>query len=276
MVADYRYSLGVIGVGNMGAALVRGCVRGQALPATELVVWDVDQARAQALQEELGVAVAEGNGRLVADSAAVLLAVKPQSLPLLLSGLAGAWRSRQLVISIAAGVPLARLRAWVSTGVSVVRVMPNLPATVGAAAAAYCAGPEVSEAHMALVQQLLSSVGLAVSVSEDLMDAVTGLAGSGPAFAAIFCEGLADGGVAAGLPRAVAQQLAAQVLVGAGQWILQGGSPAALKDAVSSPGGTTIAGVERLEAGGLRGTALAAVQAAARRAAELGRESDQQ
>jgi len=151
-------------------------------------------------------------------------------------------------------------------------VMPNILCTVRESASAYATGPEVTEEQQAWIESLLGSAGLVLRVEERLLDAVTGLSGSGPAFAAVFCEALADGGVAAGLPRPVAVQLAAQVLLGTGRWVLEHGSPAQLKDAVTSPAGTTIAGLQALESGGLRSAALQAVRAAAQRSSELGRD----
>jgi len=156
--------------------------------------------------------------------------------------------------------------------VDVVRAMPNILCTVRESASAYAVATEVSAQQSALVDALLGSVGLVRRVEERLLDAVTGLSGSGPAFAAVFCEALADGAVAAGLPRPLALELAAQVLVGTGRWVLENGSPALLKDQVSSPAGTTIAGLEALEAGGLRAAAMQAVRSAAARSEQLGKE----
>ncbi len=269
--SHYPYKLGLIGAGAMGGALLRGNLDRQTLAAEEVLVWEVDEARRNALVAETGVVVAAGEADLVQRAQTVLLAVKPQVAPELLARLQGIWTTEQLVISIMAGVPLSRLKELLGEGVPVVRVMPNVLATVGAGAAGYATGEEVSAEQVALVEQLLGSVGLAEPVDEKLMDAVTGLAGSGPAFAAVFCEALADGGVAAGLPRALAQTLAAQVLLGTGRWVLEKGSPALLKDQVTSPAGTTIAGLAALESGGLRGAVMSAVQAAAERSAELGR-----
>lgn len=273
MPAPYHYALGVIGVGNMGAALVAGFVKREVLAPGEVCLCDLAAERVATLSGELGVVAADDARALVSQSGAVLLAVKPQSLPDLLASLSGAFHDDQLVISIAAGVTLAKLRSLIGEGVALVRVMPNILCTVQESASAYAPSPEVSSEQLAFVDSLLASVGLALPVEEKLLDAVTGLGGSGPAFAAVFCEALADGGVAAGLPRQMAERLAAQVLVGTGRWILEKGSPAQLKDQVTSPAGTTIAGLQRLEAGGLRAAALRAVVAAADRSAELGGDS---
>ncbi len=269
--ATYPYKLGLIGAGAMGSALLRGNLQRQTLAAGEVLVWEVDEPRRESVCRELGVAAAEGEQDLVRRSQTVLLAVKPQVAPGVLTPLAGAWQRDQLVVSIMAGVPLARLREWIGESIALVRVMPNVLVTVQEGAAGYAAGPEVSSEQLVLVEALLGSVGLARRVEEKLLDAVTGLSGSGPAFAAVFCEALADGAVAAGLSRGLALELAAQVLVGTGRWVLENGSPALLKDQVTSPAGTTIAGLGALEEGGLRAAAIAAVKTAARRSAELGK-----
>jgi pyrroline-5-carboxylate reductase len=271
MATSYPYKLGLLGAGAMGSALLRGNLKQETLTAAQVVIYEPDDQRCSVTCRELGVHAAASERELVTQAETVLLAIKPQVAPDALPPLAGVWHADQLVVSIMAGVPLARLREWIGQGPALVRVMPNVMATVGEGAAAYAAGPEVAPAQVAFVDALLGSVGLARRVDEKLLDAVTGLSGSGPAFAAVFCEALADGGVAAGLPRALAQELAAQVLVGVGRWVLANGSPAALKDQVTSPAGTTIAGLQALEAGGLRAAASAAVRAAAERSAELGK-----
>ena len=274
MAVTRAYRLGLIGAGNMGAALLRGFFKSGLLQPEQVLICEADAARQAAVGAELGVSAAPALA-LVAECEAVILAVKSQTLPELLGGLKGTFASDQVVISIAAGISLARLRKLIGPDVPLVRVMPNLLCTVGESASASACSPEVSAEQQAWVGELLGSVGLALPVDEGLLDAVTGLSGSGPAFAAVFCEALADGGVAAGLPRAVAVKLAAQTLKGAGRWILEQGSPAQLKDAVTSPKGTTIAGLEVLEREGLRGAALQAVLAAARRSAELGKDSEE-
>jgi pyrroline-5-carboxylate reductase len=241
------------------------------LRAEQVLVWEIHEERREVVCRELGVAAAADARDLVERARTVLLAVKPQALPELLSPLEGAFQPEQLVISIAAGVTLARLRELLGESVPIVRVMPNVLCTVREGASAYAAGPEVTPQQLALVDSLLGSVGLVRRVEEHLLDAVTGLSGSGPAFAAVFCEALADGAVAAGLPRALALELAGQVLIGTGRWVLDNGSPALLKDQVTSPAGTTAAGLEALESGGLRAAALQAVRAAAARSEELGR-----
>jgi pyrroline-5-carboxylate reductase len=179
-------------------------------------------------------------------------------------------RPDQLIVSIAAGISLKTLADGLGSGCRIIRVMPNTPCLVGCGASAYSRGPHATEQDAQLVQRLLSNVGTAVEVPEKLLDAVTGLSGSGPAYVYQIIEALSDGGVRMGLPRETATRLAAQTVLGAAQMVLSTGQhPGALKDAVTSPGGTTIAGLHALERGGLRGTLMDAVEAATQRAKEL-------
>lgn len=264
-----QYTLGVIGVGAMGGALVRGFVDRGALSPAETLVADTRPEAVQPLSQTAGVAIADSNEQVVSQSAAVLVALKPQVLPEVLPALP--WRAGQLVISIAAGVSLERLQQHTRPDQPVIRVMPNILAAVAEAASAYACNDRVSGEQLDFAQRLLASVGTAVRVPERLLDAVTGLSGSGPAFVATFLEALVDGGITAGLPRTDALQLAAQTVLGVGRWVLAtGGSPAQLREQVTSPGGTTIAGLRALEAGGLRSATMEAVIAAARRSQELG------
>jgi len=198
----------------------------------------------------------------------LFLATKPQQIRAALAELRGA-ADGKLVISIAAGIKLATLAAALDKA-RLVRVMPNTPCLVGQSASAYALGPRATPADGQLVAELLGAVGIAFAVEEKLLDAVTGLSGSGPAFVYVMIEALSDGGVRMGLPRDVATALAAQTLRGAAQMVLETGEhPSVLKDRVASPGGTTIAGLQALESGGLRGTLMAAVEAATRRSIEL-------
>lgn len=269
-----NYRLGVIGAGNMGSALVRGIVRAGAVPPQQVIVADPEPGRADALARDLGVATAAGNRQAAEGSLYVVLAVKPGVVGPVLAEIAPVLEPDQTVVSIAAGVPLSRLRgALGSSSAALIRVMPNTPALVGAGAFGLSAPGVPPERTQELVQ-MLGAVGLVVEVDESQMDAVTGLSGSGPAFVFLLIEAMADGGVAAGLPRGTAQALAAQTVLGAAKMILETGQhPGALKDAVASPGGTTIAGLAELERGRFRSTVLSAVQAAAARARELARAS---
>lgn len=263
--------IGFLGAGKMATALAQGWIRAGICPASQVLASDVYPAAREAFTRETGAATAESNARVAQASDVLILAVKPQQIPALLEEIKGELAKKPLVISIAAGIPLKRLADLLGPGHRLVRVMPNTPCLVGSSASAFCLGGAASEADGALVQQLLAAVGLAVRLPEGLLDAVTGLSGSGPAYACLMIEGLADGGVRAGLPRDVALKLAAQTLLGTAQMVLESGQhPGVLKDAVASPGGTTIAGLHELERAGLRGALMNAVVAATQRSRELG------
>ena len=263
--------IGFIGAGAMAEALAGG-LREAGLPAAHLAVSDPDATRAKRLQERLGAGVAEDNAELVSSCDIAVLAVKPGVVPEVLAGLSGTpERTRPLWISIAAGVRSARIEASLGPGARVVRAMPNTPALVGAGATAICAGSAATADDLERARALFLSVGRCwTAPDEALLDAVTGLSGSGPAYVFVFLEALADAGVRVGLPRDAAYELAGQTVLGAARLALEDGRPpAALKDQVTSPGGTTIAGLERLEAGGLRAALYEAVAAATRRSREL-------
>jgi pyrroline-5-carboxylate reductase len=264
------YTLGVIGVGQMGGALVRGIVRAGALAPAQIIVCDADSARATALASEVGAKAAASNAEVARQSEYVLLAVKPGLVAGVVEEISGELSDHKTLVSLAAGVLVTRLRkALGPVAVPIVRVMPNTPALVGAGAFAVSA-PGVPEERVDTLVRLLGALGQVVVVGEELMDAVTGLSGSGPAFVFVMIEAMADAGVAAGLPRATAQLLAAQTVMGAAKMVLETGQhPAALKDAVASPGGTTIAGLAELEKGGFRAAMVAAIRAAAARSKQL-------
>ena len=270
MVDGETYKLGVIGCGAMGSGLVKSLVAAGTVYGKEDVIGaDIDASR-RAVMEELGVATTRDASEAVRQAANVLLAVKPQVLDKVLAELAPVIEDR-LVISIAAGVPIARYEAALGKDTAVVRVMPNMLCTVGEAASAYCANGACSGEQVQLVKAFLDCVGVAVAVDEPLLDAVTGLSGSGPAFVALVVEALIDGGVLAGLPREQARELAVQTVLGTARWLQETGkSPSALKDMVTSPGGTTIAGIRALEDGGVRAGLMEAVLAATKRSRELG------
>jgi pyrroline-5-carboxylate reductase len=261
---------GFIGAGRMATALIRGMLRaGTATPAAIIASDPLDSARS-ALASETGVSVVESNVRVAHKSDVLVLAVKPQSMPHVLEHLRHVVTPEHLVISIAAGVSIATMAEGLGPGRRLVRVMPNTPALIGAGASAFCLGPDTRPTDEALVLSCLNSVGRAYPVPEPLLDAVTGLSGSGPAFVYVMIEALSDGGVRVGLPRDVATALSAQTVLGAARLVLETGlHPGVLKDQVASPGGTTIAGLHALERGGLRAALMDAVEAATRRSAEL-------
>jgi pyrroline-5-carboxylate reductase len=265
---------GFIGTGRMATALGQGFVRAGLATGSQIVGSDPLASAAEQFARATGGRTVADNRRLAADSSIVFLAVKPQHMAAALADLRGAVGPSHLVISIAAGVTLASLATSLGPGPRLVRVMPNTPCLVGQGASGYCLGPGATAEYAALVGKLLEAVGRAFQVEEKLLDAVTGLSGSGPAFVFMIIEALADGGVRMGLPRATAQALAAQTVLGSAQMVLTTGDhPAVLKDQVASPGGTTIAGIKALESGGLRAVLIAAVEAATLRSAELGKAS---
>jgi pyrroline-5-carboxylate reductase len=215
--------------------------------------------------------IAASNLEVVKFARVLILAVKPDQVSAVLGEIRPELKTQHLLISIAAGVPLSRLESSLGSGAHLIRVMPNTPALVGASASAFALSKSVTPAEAALSQKLLSSVGLALQLKESLLDAVTGLSGSGPAYVYLAIEALSDGGVAAGLPRDVALKLATQTVLGSARMVLETGlHPAALKDMVASPGGTTIEGLHELEKGHFRATLMNAVRAAAEKSKRLG------
>jgi pyrroline-5-carboxylate reductase len=264
-------TIGFIGAGQMARALGRGFTSSGLVSAVKIVACDpVPEAGKAFAAEVAGAKLAASNVDVARQADVVFLAVKPQSMAAVLGELAGKVGDK-LVVSIAAGVTLARLCEGLKSQ-RVIRVMPNTPALVGQGASAYALGSGATADDGQLVGQLLGAVGKAFAVEEKLLDAVTGLSGSGPAFVYVIIEALSDGGVRMGLPRDVAAALAAQTVLGSAQMVLTTGEhPAVLKDKVASPGGTTIAGLQALEQHGLRSALIAAVEAATRRSQELGK-----
>jgi pyrroline-5-carboxylate reductase len=267
---DRAFALGVIGVGNMGGALVRGIVRAGLLGPGEIVVSDAQAAQVAAVAQEAGVEQAADNREVATRSRYIVLAVKPGIVPSILEEIADALGPDQTVVSVAAGVPLSVLRTSLGrAGAALIRVMPNTPALVGAGVFAVAA-PGVPAERTAELTRMLDALGEVVEVEEAMMDAITGLSGSGPAFVFAMIQALADGGTAAGLAGDMALRLAAQTVAGAGKMVVETGqSPEALKDAVASPGGTTVAGLAELDRLGFRDAVVSAVCAAAARAREL-------
>jgi pyrroline-5-carboxylate reductase len=262
---------GFIGSGKMATALIKGMLRAGVAPVAAIRASDPLPAARTLLAGETGVAVYDSNLAVVQQSDVVVLAVKPQSMGGVLENLGSDITSEHLVISIAAGITIASIAQELVPDARVVRVMPNTPALIGAGASAYALGPGARPRDEAVVKAFLDSVGQTVGVAEPLLDAVTGLSGSGPAFVYLMIEALSDGGVRVGLPRDVATLLAAQTVLGAAAMVRDTGQhPGALKDQVASPGGTTIAGLHALERAAVRGALMDAVEAATGRSAELG------
>ncbi len=264
--------IGFIGTGKMALALAKGMVDQGIAAADQIVGTDPFPAAREAFESSVGAKTVADAAAVLQSSDVIFLAVKPDKVEEALVSIDPHFTESHLLISIAAGVALPTFEAGLPVGARVVRVMPNTPAMVGAAAAGFALGTHATEADAEVTQALLSAVGLALPVPETLMDAVTGLSGSGPAYVYQIIEALSDGGVAAGLPRPTATQLAAQTVLGSAKMVLETGEhPGALKDMVTSPGGTTIEGVHELEKGGLRATLMNAVRAAAAKSRKLGR-----
>lgn len=264
--------IGVIGGGKMGSALIGGILSRDLIPAGNITVSDVAKERREDLKKTCGVNANEDNKKTVKGADIVILAVKPQNMAEILQETAAVFDMKKLIISIAAGISTSYIEAYLKKGARVIRVMPNTPAMIGEGATAITSGANATEADIALARYIFEAVGITVSVKEDLMDAVTGLSGSGPAYGFVIIDALAAGGVNMGLSRDVALKLAAQTLLGAAKLCLKGNKhPAELRDMVTSPGGTTIAGLKAMEEGKLRATMMAAVEAATERSKELGK-----
>jgi len=260
-----------LGTGNMAEALVKGLLRAGTADASEIVCSEPRAERREEIAKRYGVRVIAENLAAAEEAQIVVLSVKPQSMDDLLEEIAPAIDHSKLVVSIAAGIPIAAIARKLGAGVRIVRTMPNTPALVGAGATALARGAHATQADLEQARALFQAVGVAVLVEEHHLDAVTGLSGSGPAFLFLVIEALADGGVKVGLARPVAMALAAQTVLGSAKLVLETGEhPGRLKDQVTSPGGTAIAGIHALEAGGLRAALIAAVEAATRRSHELG------
>jgi pyrroline-5-carboxylate reductase len=267
-----KEKIGIIGAGKIGSAIARGIIRAGLVAKDQVMASDVSDPLRQTIAKELGIKVTPDNGKVCDLADIVILAVKPQIVDSVLKESARKVGKAKLLVSVAAGVPVSRLEASLAQGARVVRVMPNIPCVVGAGAAGYAAGEHATAKDMETVGLLLNSFGVAMPVEEKYLDAVTGLSGSGPAYVFLFIEALADGGVQAGLSRDVALKLAVQTVYGSARMALESSKHLGeLKDEVTSPGGTTIAGLYALEQRGFRGTVMEAVASATRRSQELGK-----
>ena len=260
-----------LGAGAMGEALMRGLIEARVYAPAEIRAYDVRTAHLREMAAHLGVQEFDAVADLANGAAVVVVAVKPQDLTTALQPLREVLTAQQTLISIVTGATTRRLEECFTQPVPCLRVMPNTPALVGQGAAAICTGTHARDEHRETAHRIFGAVGIAVDVDEKLMDAVTGLSGSGPAYVYVFIEALSDAGVRMGLPRQVAMRLAAQTVLGGARMVLETGQhPGVLKDLVASPGGTTIAGLHELERHAFRGAVIDAVQAATERARELG------
>jgi pyrroline-5-carboxylate reductase len=271
MAATAKLTIGFLGAGKMATALAKGITSAGLVTPAHIHASDPSSAALAAFAKETGCKTSASNLDVVKSSNVLILAVKPVNVVELLEDIRPAFTPRHLLMSIAAGVPISRLETGLGAGARVIRVMPNTPALVGASATAYATGNAAKPADAALAQRLFSAVGIAFHVKEALLDAVTGLSGSGPAYIYLMIEALSDGGVAAGLPREISTKLAAQTVFGSAKMVLETGlHPGTLKDMVTSPGGTTIEGLHELEKGKVRGVLINAVRAAAEKSKKLG------
>ena len=260
-----------LGAGNMAEALVAGILKAKLSAPEFLLATDISSTRLEVLKDQYQIQIGAQNLDAVLWADVIILCVKPQVINEVLTEIQSSVSEKQLVISIAAGVPIKGIQDKIGQTIPLVRAMPNTPAVIqeGVTALAGCKGLSLEQLKVA--QALFESVGKVVVVDESLMDAVTGLSGSGPAYVYLAIEALIDGGVRVGLPRNIAHILAVQTVLGAAKMVRETGEhPALLKDRVTSPGGTTISGLQRLEEGGLRATLIEAVEAATHRSSELG------
>ena len=264
--------VGFLGAGNMGEAMIRGLLKAGLVPAEDIFATDVRLDRLEQLGKLHGIHALSDNSLLVKRVDVVILAVKPQIIHQVLKEVAPAVTPRQLFISLAAGVPTAALRADLPKGVRLIRVMPNTPALVLEGVTAVAKADGLQKGDLDTAEEIFGAVGKVVVLEEEALDAVTGLSGSGPAYVALMIEALADGGVKVGLDRLTAMTLAAQTVLGSAKLLIETGAhPGQLKDMVTSPGGTAIAGIAALEEGGVRRTLISAVERATLRSRELGR-----
>ncbi|HEY8369870.1 MAG TPA: pyrroline-5-carboxylate reductase [Thermodesulfobacteriota bacterium] len=267
-------TIAFVGAGNMAEALIKGLIAA-GLARTQILASDHTEERVAHIRQVYGIATSSDNREVVSRADIVVLAVKPQILPKVLEEIAGVVTADKLIISVAAGVPIESIEAYLHQRSRVVRVMPNTPALVQAGATALVAGAHATESDLATAKAIFDSVGTTVVLDDEgLMDAITGLSGSGPAYIFVIIDALADAGVRVGLSRDVSLALAAQTVLGAAKLLIETGEhPGALKDKVTSPGGTAIAGLHTLEQGGLRTTLINAVEAATKRSRELGEQA---
>jgi len=263
--------IGFIGAGNMAEALIKGLISSKLFKSDQILIRDTVKKRADHIKSTYKVKVAGDSKQLFKESDLIVISVKPNHVSKVINEIKAGITSKKVLISIAAGVPTALISKLIKKKSKIVRVMPNTPALVLAGASVLYCNENVTSEERDRVRKIFESVGIAYIVEDEaLLDPVTGLSGSGPAFVSIFIEALSDGGVKMGLPREMAHKLAAQTVYGTAKMIIEGDAhPAEFKDKVSSPGGTTIEGIHRLEEGGFRSSTISAVEAATRRSKEL-------
>ncbi|MBF0529999.1 MAG: pyrroline-5-carboxylate reductase [Deltaproteobacteria bacterium] len=266
-----QQAIGFIGGGNMGEAMIKGLIKSGVAEAGNLWFFDMDPSRQKDLLDKYGIRLAESNHELTRQCRIIVLAVKPQIIDRVLSEITASLTMDHLLISIAAGITLEHIQNALLIPGPVVRVMPNTPALVMAGATAMSRGIYATSDHIKLARGIFEAVGMVVEVEEKYMDVVTGLSGSGPAYVFTFLDAMTDGGVRLGLTREQARRLCVQTILGSAKLALETGMhPAALRDMVTSPGGTAVAGLFALEKGAFRATVMEAISAASARSKELG------
>ena len=267
-----RQEIGFIGAGKMATALAKGFIRAGIVNPEQILASDVSSQALDSFAAATGSHTCKDNTEVVRNAHVIILAVKPDCVQPVLDQIKAVFTPDHLLISIAAGIKIESIQQALCPGARVVRVMPNTPAVAGASASAFAKGGSALPEDVQLTAKLFGAVGEVVEVKERLLDAVTGLSGSGPAYVCLVIEALSDGGVAAGLPRDTAIRLAAQTVLGTAKMVLESGiHPAALRDMVTSPGGTTIEGLHQLEKSGVRAAFISAVRAAAEKSQQLGK-----
>lgn len=269
--------IGFIGCGSMGSAMINRFLNNKKVLPEDIMACDIKQNHIEELKCKFNIKKTIQSKEVLDFAQTIFLAVKPQDMPVVLEDIKKDVTDRHLLVSAAAGITISEILGIVNSNKKVIRLMPNTPCLIGSGMTVLSPGQKVNEAELCFVKELLESLGKVEVLEEKLMDAVTGLSGSGPAYVFTFIEALADGGVKAGLPRETALLLAGQTVLGAAEMIMETGEhPSVLKDKVTSPGGTTIAGIYALEKESFRGTVMSAVEAAAGRSKELGKERDEE
>jgi pyrroline-5-carboxylate reductase len=271
-VMGIEKKIAFLGGGNMAEALIKGLIASGTAKPDKILAADVLAERLEYLRKNYDIIIQKTNKDAACEADIIILSVKPQVIEKILAEIAPVVDDKKLIISIAAGVPLAKVENALKKGSRVVRVMPNTPSLVLAGVAALAAGNDATSKDVSFAKGIFDSVGRSVIVEEKHMDAVTGLSGSGPAYVFMIIDALSDAGVKVGLPRQLALELAAQTVYGSAKMVLETKEhPAKLRDMVTSPGGTTIEGLHALEKGKLRATLMNAVEAATARSKELGK-----
>ncbi len=264
--------LGILGTGNMGSAFIRGLCSKHLVAPENIFIFDLDESKINPLQTQFSIQIAQDETDLISKVDILIIALKPQVIPDVFAKVGSIVRANQIIISIAAGFPIAVLKKLMNKAGTIIRVMPNMPGMIGAGISAFCSEAPLTPETKKTTETILGALGEVLEVNEKLMDTVTGLSGSGPAYMFLIIDALADGGVKMGLPKAQALKMAAQTMLGAAKMVLElNKPPAELKDLITSPGGTTIAGLHALELGKVRASLMNAVEAATLRSKELGK-----